>query len=226
MSKVRPFLGALEEVFGFAIGDQDAKAASTLADLAGCLAAWFSRLGDPEPVLVAGSFVRLRQVLADGFNLPKASVRPATTWEEILSGFPPEFRRRKWRSLRKSLDGLPRLTGPSWPWILLDLACIPLAPLLYSAAGEGIRGTVWCLGFLLLVGLSSLGMSRGLASSAPHKTIGESARSIAAARMKDALGRPDWMRAEIRFVLREVLDVELGGKHFADETPFHDMGLA
>lgn len=226
MGKARPLLTTLEEIFGFAISDQDARRSSTPALMAECLAAWFSRLGDPEPVLIASSFVRLRRVLADEFSLPRALFRPVTPWEGILSRFPAAFCRRKWKAMRKSFNGLPRLTGPSWPWILLDLTSIPFAPLLYSAVGGGIRGIAWALGLLLFVSLASLSISRILANKAPHQTLGESAKCIAEARREHSpVDDPLWMTKEIGFVLHEVLEVELEGRPFTDETPFQTMEL-
>jgi hypothetical protein len=215
----------IEEVFEVTIGKADASSISTPSDLVGFLASRLSDANGAVTFSAVTAFLQLRRAAAEILGISPSHFRASTTWDDVLPKENPG-RRQAWMELQKIANvSLPGLTGKKWPWLFLDLAVIPVAPFLYSWLG-GLTGVFWGLVTIAVSAAVSALMVRNLAMQPPHRTIGDSARHVAASRSSGsnsaAIG---WKREQIAPIVRVLVEDELEGKEFSEGTPFRDMGI-
>jgi hypothetical protein len=179
----------LEDEFGIAIADYEARHARTVNDFHELV---LSKLGPTPASLEGKAFYRARKAVAETLGIPPRSLKQSTWLEPLL---PKESRIEQWRQLTRN-SGLvfPPLAHPkSWKdcFVLISMvvAAVPVAALWWSLHVLGwLPGILFWLfsgpAFVAWVVLVSrinqklLNLTPRLSKQIPCKTVGELAVSV------------------------------------------------
>lgn len=221
---------AIEDHFGIEIPDRDAWELTTPRKLIDYIAEKLRADSiAPATCLSQHAFHRLRSAIIEVTGLPRKTIRPSTTLDEI---FPKKTRIQEWANLQKILNvgrGPTLARPPSLMRLLWYFHLIVFLVLLLFLCTKLSEKISFCFSIAITLVAATISM-QATKSYATYihpvgYTVGDLSRILVTDKPEESNPK-EWSRSEIAAITRAIIMEQLGITEFGDDDRFvEDLGV-